>query len=76
MTDKELLYVKTVAEEHNVTRAAEKLHIAQPSLSYSIRALENGASIMVIKAKERSVGVDTPEDLAIVEKIIAELNID
>ena len=35
-----------------------------------LRALENGASIMVITAKERSVGVDTPEDLAIVEDIV------
>ena len=35
-------------------------------------ALENGASIMVIKATERSVGVDTPEDLAIVEKMLSE----
>ena len=41
-----------------------------------LRALENGASIMVIKAKERSVGVDTPEDVAIVEKIIAEKHLD
>lgn len=36
-----------------------------------LRALENGARIMVITAKERSVGVDTPEDIAIVEKILA-----
>ncbi|MBP5640405.1 MAG: 3-deoxy-manno-octulosonate cytidylyltransferase [Victivallales bacterium] len=41
-----------------------------------LRALENGASIMVIKAKERSVGVDTPEDVAIVERIIAEQKLD
>ena len=40
MTDKELLYVKTVAEEHNVTRAAEKLHIAQPSLTQCLRRIE------------------------------------
>lgn len=38
-----------------------------------LRALENGASIMVITANERSVGVDTPEDIAIVEKILADM---
>ncbi|NLG15330.1 MAG: 3-deoxy-manno-octulosonate cytidylyltransferase [Lentisphaerae bacterium] len=34
-----------------------------------LRALENGARIMVIKTKHRSIGVDTPEDLAEAEKI-------
>lgn len=33
MTEKELLYIKTIAEEKNITRAAGKLHIAQPSLT-------------------------------------------
>ena len=35
-----------------------------------LRALENGARIMVITANERSVGVDTPEDLKVVEDIL------
>ena len=41
MTDKELLYIKTVAEERNITRAAEKLHIAQPSLTQTLQRVEN-----------------------------------
>lgn len=40
MTSKELLYVKTVAEEKNISRAAKKLFIAQPSLSQSIQRIE------------------------------------
>ncbi len=40
MTDKELLYIKTVAEKRNVTRAAEALHIAQPSLTQTLRRVE------------------------------------
>ncbi len=40
MTSKELLYVKTVAEEKTISRAAKKLFIAQPSLSQSIQRIE------------------------------------
>lgn len=36
-----LYYFKTLAELSNYTRAAEKLHITQPSLSYAIGRLEN-----------------------------------
>lgn len=35
-----------------------------------LRALENGAKISVIVTDERSVGVDVPEDIALVEKMI------
>lgn len=35
-----------------------------------LRALENGASIRVLKAKGASVGVDTPEDGAIAERLL------
>ncbi len=42
MTTKELLYVKTVAEEKSISRAARKLFMAQPSLSQSIQRIEEG----------------------------------
>jgi 3-deoxy-manno-octulosonate cytidylyltransferase (CMP-KDO synthetase) len=35
-----------------------------------LRALENGASIRVIKAKGASVGVDTPSDVALAERLL------
>lgn len=41
MTGKELLYVKTVADEKSISRAARKLFIAQPSLSQSIQKIED-----------------------------------
>ncbi|MBQ7651141.1 MAG: 3-deoxy-manno-octulosonate cytidylyltransferase, partial [Victivallales bacterium] len=40
-----------------------------------LRALENGAKISVIITPERSVGVDVPEDIEFVEKMIAERKI-
>lgn len=40
MTSKELLYVKTVADEKNISKAARKLFMAQPSLSQSIQRIE------------------------------------
>ncbi len=40
MRDKELLYIKTIAEEKNITRAAEKLHVAQPSLTQCVQRIE------------------------------------
>jgi DNA-binding transcriptional LysR family regulator len=36
----EILHVKTVADFKNLTKAAEYLHITQPSLSQSIKSIE------------------------------------
>ena len=41
MTSKELLYVKTIAELGNMSKAAKKLFIAQPSLSQAVTRLED-----------------------------------
>ena len=40
MTSRELLYVKTIAEENSISKAAKKLYVAQPSLSHAIQKLE------------------------------------
>lgn len=42
MTSKELIYVKTVADEKSISGAARKLFMAQPSLSQSIQRIEEG----------------------------------
>jgi 3-deoxy-manno-octulosonate cytidylyltransferase (CMP-KDO synthetase) len=39
-----------------------------------LRALENGASIQVITASEKALGVDTPEDLKKVEQYLKQVN--
>ena len=41
MTDKELLYIRAVAEERSISKAAQKLFITQPSLSQCIQRIEN-----------------------------------
>ena len=40
MTDKELQYILAIAQERNVTHAAEKLHLSQPSLTQTLRRIE------------------------------------
>lgn len=42
MTQRELIYVKTVADEKSISQAAKKLFIAQPSLSQYIKRIEDG----------------------------------
>lgn len=41
MDDRRLRYFLTVVDEGSVTRAARRLHVAQPSLSQTVRALES-----------------------------------
>ncbi len=40
MTQNELLYILTIAEHGNITRAAQELFISQPSLSESLSKVE------------------------------------
>lgn len=42
MTQRELIYIKTVADEKSISKAAKKLFIAQPSLSQYVKRIEDG----------------------------------
>ena len=55
MTLIQLEYFRTLAHVLHYTRAAEELHIAQPSLSYSIRALETELGVSLFEKRGRSV---------------------
>lgn len=49
MTLLQLLYFETLARVLHYTRAAEELHISQPSLSYSIAELEKELGVSLFK---------------------------
>jgi len=49
MTQKELLYITAIAETKSISKAAEKLFVAQPSLSYSLQRLEKDLGVELFK---------------------------
>lgn len=53
----QLQYIITVAEEKNITRAAEKLYISQPSLSLSIHSLERELNTTLFERKNGALSL-------------------
>jgi LysR family nitrogen assimilation transcriptional regulator len=47
MNEDRLRYFLTIAEEGSVTRAATRLHVAQPSLSQALRAFERELGVQL-----------------------------
>ena len=57
MTLLQLQYFETLARMLHYTRAAEELHIAQPSLSYSISELEKELGVKLFEKQNRKIGL-------------------
>lgn len=57
MTLAQLQYFKTLAHVLHYTRAAEQLHIAQPSLSYSINELEKELGVKLFEKEDRKISL-------------------
>ncbi len=62
-----------VAEERNFTRAAERLHLAQPALSVQIRQLEERMGVRLVERTTRRVAL-TPAGVALLERARALLD--
>src|ERR1700740_3359642 len=62
-----LHYFVTVAEEGQITRAAQKLHIAQPALSHAMGLLEGEVGIQLLERHPRGVTL-TPAGEAFLAK--------
>jgi DNA-binding transcriptional LysR family regulator len=56
-------YWVAVAEERNITRAAERLHISQPALSAAIKQLEAQLGVALLDRSDRVLGVTPAGEL-------------
>ncbi|WP_104133725.1 transcriptional regulator CynR [Cryobacterium sp. Y62] len=55
MTLRHIRYLAAVAEHQNFTRAAEALHVSQPTLSQQIKQLENSLHVQLLDRSGRTV---------------------
>ena len=61
-------YVYSVYKERSFSKAAEKLHISQPSLSATIKKIEEQAGAPIFGRKARPVSL-TPFRVAFIQEV-------
>ncbi|MGD8192856.1 LysR family transcriptional regulator [Brevibacillus ginsengisoli] len=57
MDIRQLAYFLAIAEEGNITKAAERLHIAQPPLSHQLKILEEELGILLMERNTRKIQI-------------------
>lgn len=57
---KKLIYFVTIVEEGQITRAANRLHIAQPPLSMQLKALEEELGVILINRDKKEFELTSP----------------
>src|SRR3712207_6608587 len=67
MNFQRLRYFVVVAEELNFSRAPERLHMAQPPLSYQLKRLEEGLGAQLFHRTKRSVRLTAAGRLLLAE---------
>lgn len=55
MDDKKLMYIQTIAEEGNITKAAKRLYLSQPALTIFLNKLENQLKIKLFDRSKSPV---------------------
>jgi Transcriptional regulator len=77
MTLKQLRYIVTVADTGNITEAAKKLYIAQPSLTASIQELEREYRINVFNRSKKGIEItrEGEEFLGYARQVLEQANL-
>lgn len=57
MNDKDLIYIRTIADEGGISQASKKLFISQPSLSQSLKRIESSLGVSLFKRTPRGLAL-------------------
>lgn len=60
LNQKDLIYIKTIVDEGGVSQAAKKMFVSQPSLSQSVKRIEEALEVPIFKRTPKGL-VLTPE---------------
>src|SRR6202008_5066996 len=73
---RQLRYLVALADERHFTRAARRMHVAQPALSQQLRKLEREAGLALVERTTRSVRLTEAGELLVARarRILAEVD--
>lgn len=76
MNINQLKYFQAVCEFNNITKAAEKLHISQPSVSNAIKELEQDLGVSLLKRDKNKISLTPTGDFFLkrVTKLLDEMD--